>query len=89
MENPKTLDEVKNYALGEWQSLSVELRPTEDRTRSGKIEPTYLKRNFCQKNKLFLNYLVLSRNEISGAFQAICYLYTWQLIHEHNGTTIR
>ena len=46
MENPITLEQVKNYALGEWQSLSVELRPTEDRTGSGKIEPTYLKRNF-------------------------------------------
>lgn len=46
MENPKTLEEVKQYALGEWQSLSVELRPTEDRTGSGKIEPTYLRRNF-------------------------------------------
>ena len=46
MENPTTLEQVKNYALGEWQSISVELRPTEDRTGSGKIEPTYLKRNF-------------------------------------------
>ena len=43
---PKTLDEVKNYALGEWTSISVELRPTEDRTGSGNIQPTYLKRNF-------------------------------------------
>lgn len=46
MENPKTLEQVKKYALGEWQSITVELRPTEDRTGSGKIEPTYLKRNF-------------------------------------------
>ncbi|PQJ79469.1 hypothetical protein [Polaribacter porphyrae] len=46
MKNPNTLEEIKKYALGEWQSLSVELRPTEDRTGSGKIEPTYLKRNF-------------------------------------------
>ncbi len=43
---PKTLEEVKAYALGEWQSISVELRPTEDRTGSGKIQPTYLKRHF-------------------------------------------
>lgn len=43
---PKTLEEVKKYAVGIWQSLSVELRPTEDRTGSGKIKPTYLKRHF-------------------------------------------
>jgi len=46
MENPTTLEQVKKYALGGWQSLSVELRPTEDRAGSGKIEPTYLKRKF-------------------------------------------
>ena len=43
---PKTLKEVQAYALGEWASISVELRPTEDRTGSGKIMPTYLKRKF-------------------------------------------
>lgn len=43
---PITLAEVKAYALGEWKSISVELRPTEDRTGSGKIEPTFLKRHF-------------------------------------------
>lgn len=46
MENRITLAQVKQYALGEWQSISVEMRPTEDRTGSGKIEPTFLKRNF-------------------------------------------
>ena len=46
LQEPQSLEEVKAYALGEWESLSVELRPTEDRTGSGKIEPTYLKRNF-------------------------------------------
>ncbi len=46
MENPRTLEQVKNYTLGEWQSIAMELRPTEDRTGNGKIEPTYLKRNF-------------------------------------------
>ena len=30
-----TLDDAKAAALGEWTSLSIELRPTEDRT--GKI----------------------------------------------------
>lgn len=46
LQEPKTLEEVKQYALGEWESLSVELRPTEDRTGSGEIEPTWLKRHF-------------------------------------------
>lgn len=45
-QDPRTLEEVKAYALGEWASISVELRPTEDRTGSGKIMPTYLKRRF-------------------------------------------
>lgn len=46
MQDPKSLNDVKNYALGNWKSLSVELRPTEDRTGSGNILPTYLKRKF-------------------------------------------
>lgn len=43
---PKTLAEVQQYAVREWESLTVELRPTEDRTGSGQIQPTYLKRRF-------------------------------------------
>lgn len=46
LQAPKTLEEVKQYAIGEWESISVELRPTEDRTGSGNIQPTFLKRNF-------------------------------------------
>ena len=46
MIQPKNLEEVKEYALGEWKSISVELRPTEDRSGSGKVEPTFLKRHF-------------------------------------------
>ena len=46
IEQPMTLSEVQKYALGEWESISVELRPTEDRTGSGKINPTFLRRNF-------------------------------------------
>lgn len=46
LERPTTLAEVKAYALGEWESLTVELRPTEDRTGSGQIQPTYLRRHF-------------------------------------------
>ena len=34
MNNPKTLSEVQQYAIGEWQSLSVELRPAEDPGRN-------------------------------------------------------
>ena len=46
MQTPKRLSEVQAYAIGEWESLSVELRPTEDRTGSGQVTPTYLKRHF-------------------------------------------
>ncbi|MEM9272458.1 MAG: hypothetical protein AAGA80_05770 [Cyanobacteria bacterium P01_F01_bin.143] len=49
LEQPKTLEEVKKYAVGSWGSLTVELRPTEDRTGSGIITPTYLKRHFTYK----------------------------------------
>ena len=46
LEEPRTLEEVKKYSLGNWESISVELRPTEDRTGAGEILPTYLKRTF-------------------------------------------
>ncbi|MEM9998372.1 MAG: hypothetical protein AAF809_11775 [Bacteroidota bacterium] len=45
-DNPRTLDALKDAILGTWVSLAVELRPTEDRTGSGQIEPTYLTRVF-------------------------------------------
>ena len=50
-QDPKSLEEVQAYAVGEWESLSVELRPTEDRTGSGVIQPTYLKRHFNYLSK--------------------------------------
>ena len=46
MNNPRTLEDLKQAIVGRWNSLSVELRPTEDRTGSGRIEPTYLRRTF-------------------------------------------
>ena len=46
MNNPRSLDELKNAIVGRWESISVELRPTEDRTGAGKIDPTYLRRIF-------------------------------------------
>ena len=46
MMQPKTLEAVKAYALGAWKSISVELRPTEDRAGSGVVQPTYLRRYF-------------------------------------------
>ncbi len=42
-----TLTDVKNFVQkGEWTSLSVELRPFEDRLGTGKIQPFYVKRFF-------------------------------------------
>ena len=46
VQTPKSLEEVQAYALGEWVSLSVELRPNEDRTGSGRITPNFLTRQF-------------------------------------------
>ncbi len=51
IQQPKSLEEVQEYALGEWRSLSVELRPTEDRTGSGTIQPTFLRRHFNYVSK--------------------------------------
>ena len=60
IKQPKTLEEVKEFAIGEWQSISVELRPTEDRTGSGKIEPTFLKRRFTiNKDDSFTGIITL------------------------------
>lgn len=44
--DPRTLDEVKATAIGTWTSLSVELRPAEDRSGGGAVEPTRLRRDF-------------------------------------------
>ena len=44
--DPVSAEEVKRYARGEWESLSIELRPTEDRAGTGKINPTFLTRYF-------------------------------------------
>ena len=44
--DPRTLEEVKAFAVGRWESLSVELRPTEDRAGTGVITPTRLRRRF-------------------------------------------
>ncbi|MEM6327951.1 MAG: hypothetical protein AAF791_12600 [Bacteroidota bacterium] len=45
-DNPRTLDDLRAAIVGAWESLSVELRPTEDRLGTGQIEPTYLTRRF-------------------------------------------
>lgn len=45
-DDPRTVDAVQAHAVGEWVSLSVELRPTEDRAGTGVIEPTRLRRRF-------------------------------------------
>ena len=50
-QDPKSLSAVQSYAVGEWESISVELRPTEDRTGSGVVEPTYLRRHFHYRSK--------------------------------------
>ena len=46
--NPKTLAEVQAYAVGTWNSLSVELRPSADNT--GQVTPFLLTRRFTYLN---------------------------------------
>ncbi len=46
MDNPRTLADLKAAIAGQWVSLSVELRPTEDRSGAGTITPSYLTRTF-------------------------------------------
>lgn len=50
LERPTELAEVQAYALGTWESLTVELRPTEDRTGAGVITPTYVTRRFTYES---------------------------------------
>ncbi|MEM1055800.1 MAG: hypothetical protein AAGI52_09745 [Bacteroidota bacterium] len=45
-DNPRTLTDLQSAIVGTWESLSVELRPTEDRLGTGVIEPTHLTRVF-------------------------------------------
>lgn len=60
LEEPKTLEDVKKYALGEWKSISIELRPTEDRAGTGKIQPTFLTRHFTYlPNDQFIGKITL------------------------------
>ena len=60
LEQPKTLEDVKHYAIGEWKSLSVELRPTEDRSGTGVVSPTYLKRYFnYHANDTFIGVITM------------------------------
>lgn len=60
MKNPITLEEVQAYALGTWESLTVELRPNEDRTGEGTVTPNYLKRRFTYHNpKKFTGIITL------------------------------
>ena len=57
---PKTLNEVKDYSVGQWKSIAVELRPTEDRTGTGTVTPTYLKRDFTfEKDDTFTGIITL------------------------------
>lgn len=47
--NPRTLPELQDAIIGDWTSISVELRPTEDRTDSGVVTPTFLRRHFTYR----------------------------------------
>jgi len=41
-----TLEQVKGYSLGNWKSLTVEVRPSNTKNADGSLKPFYLTRNF-------------------------------------------
>ncbi|MFN4081615.1 MAG: hypothetical protein ACK4NS_12000 [Saprospiraceae bacterium] len=57
---PQTLNAVKEYMNGKWESIAVELRPGEDRTGSGQVQSTYLRRRFeYHANDMFTGVITL------------------------------
>ena len=66
--DPRSLDDVKAYAVGEWKSLSVELRPAEDRTGSGMVQPTRLARHFrYNQDDTFVGTITMFMDEYGNA----------------------
>ena len=67
--DPKTLDDVKAACRGTWESLSVELRPAEDRTGSGKVEATRLRRRFVyHEDDTFVGTITMYVDEYGEEF---------------------
>ena len=41
-----TIDQLKNVAIGHWESIAVEIRPGSSKNADGSLKPFYLTRNF-------------------------------------------
>jgi len=41
-----TVDQVKNASLGNWKSITVEVRPSNTKNADGSLKPFYLTRDF-------------------------------------------
>ena len=41
-----TIDQLKNVAIGHWESIAVEIRPGSSKNTDGTLKPFYLTRNF-------------------------------------------
>lgn len=62
-----TLAELKTYLQGgEWVSLAVELRPQEDRTGSGIVQPFYVKRVFRYEPEDKFTGIIYSYADVQG-----------------------
>ncbi|MGH1519420.1 hypothetical protein [Chryseobacterium sp. JK1] len=40
------IEQIKNSAIGEWESISTEIRPSASKNEDGSLKPFYLKRSF-------------------------------------------
>ena len=41
-----TVEQIKNASLGQWQSITIEIRPSNTKNADGTLKPFYLKREF-------------------------------------------
>src|SRR5258706_11248581 len=44
--NCMTTDQLKNTSIGHWESIAVEIRPSNTKNADGTLKPFYLKRDF-------------------------------------------
>ncbi|MEM6428139.1 MAG: hypothetical protein AAF708_02785, partial [Deinococcota bacterium] len=80
MQTPMTLEDVQAYAVGEWASISMELRPTEDRAGSGQIQPTHLKRHFSYLSKDEFVGVITQYADIAGEVPLVEFEFKGSLV---------
>ncbi|MEM6428962.1 MAG: hypothetical protein AAF708_06950, partial [Deinococcota bacterium] len=79
-QTPMTLEDVQAYAVGEWASISMELRPTEDRAGTGQIQPTHLKRRFSYLSKDAFVGVITQYADIAGEVPLVEFEFKGSLV---------